>query len=75
MNVHTLIEIEPSHRVTCDVARPKLISSINAIGFTVWCQRCKRVEFIQWDDLPIDLLERIHATMGGLITLKAIHSS
>lgn len=59
----------PAYRVECHATgRDKLISNVlPATGFTTWCQRCKCVHTVAWQDLPQEVLREIAGAISGVL--------
>lgn len=56
------------YRVTCSVARPRLISNIQPEeGYTAWCQRCKQVELVRWESLSREVIQQIHDRLERIL--------
>ncbi len=64
-------EIITSHRVTCNLLHPKLISTLTPLeGYTVWCQRCKRVEMVKWEELPHEVLVSVQSRLSEMLAMQ-----
>jgi hypothetical protein len=56
------------HRVECKAGRPKLISNVLPTGWSVWCQQCRLVHYVQLSEMPSRILHDFAHTIDMILS-------